>query len=202
MKPKTLMIISKVSFLSLILYACTISGWRSNLLDIAMFIATFFFTYLGTKNSQYYKVDAASNALFAFAALLVLFGLRYDNPLLGFDKVLHFTAGFILAWSAHITFEKHVQGINKKIVFINLVSYAVAIGAFWEIIEFVFDKLPAPYQVISLGYTDTMLDLVADTLGAAVYASIALFLVAYFIKQTKESNKISNKNHKKILRKY
>jgi hypothetical protein len=50
--------------------------------------------------------------------------------------------------------------------------FAVTLGVFWEIYEFVADSLipGLDMQVVETGPTDTMVDLIAGTVGAAVVA--------------------------------
>ncbi len=53
------------------------------------------------------------------------------------------------------------------------IVFALAIGAGWEFFEWIFFKLNA--AMMPTTYDDSMLDLVADTLGAVIVATVTVF---------------------------
>lgn len=86
-----------------------------------------------------------------------------------FDRVLH--AGTILAltyWSAVFVLRRVLTdaGQHRLLLAFVVACVGVAIGAWWEVAEWGFDRV-APGDVIK-GKYDTIIDLVMDTLGAAL----------------------------------
>jgi hypothetical protein len=55
--------------------------------------------------------------------------------------------------------------------------FAVTLGVFWEIYEFIADNLipGLNMQVVETGTTDTMIDMIVNTIGAAVIALLGYF---------------------------
>ena len=92
-----------------------------------------------------------------------------------FDRVLH--AATILAltyWLAVFVLRRVLTGAGQHRLLLAFVvaCVGVAIGAWWEVAEWGFDRV-APGDVIK-GKYDTIIDLVMDTLGAALGAWMSL----------------------------
>ena len=92
-----------------------------------------------------------------------------------FDRVLH--AATILAltfWSAVFVLRRVMTdaGQHRLLLAFVVACVGVAIGAWWEVAEWGFDRV-APGDVIK-GKYDTIIDLVMDTLGAALGAWMSL----------------------------
>jgi uncharacterized membrane protein YjdF len=90
-----------------------------------------------------------------------------------FDRVLH--AATILALTFWLAVMILSEGIRegRTVLFVLLVaSVGVAVGALWEVAEWVFDRL-ASGNVIK-GKDDTVIDIVMDTVGAVAAAALAL----------------------------
>jgi len=96
------------------------------------------------------------------------------------DVVLHTGSGFLLGLAGFVLVyilnrEKQIS-VKMKAGFIAFFAlcFALAVGAFWEIIEFTVDQLFGLYaQKGSL--VDTMWDLVVDLLGALIISLIGYF---------------------------
>lgn len=90
-----------------------------------------------------------------------------------FDRVLH--AATILAmtfWLAVIVFGEPFRE-GRNLLFVVLVaSVGIAIGALWEVAEWIFDRFSSS-DVIK-GKDDTVIDIVMDTVGAVIAALLAL----------------------------
>ncbi|TDH58762.1 hypothetical protein E2C06_30850 [Dankookia rubra] len=94
-----------------------------------------------------------------------------------FDRVLH--AATILAatlWLALFVFARTLKGErgHALLVVLLVASVGIALGAVWEVAEWVFDQI-APGDVIK-GKHDTVIDLVMDTAGAVLAGILALKL--------------------------
>ena len=89
-----------------------------------------------------------------------------------FDRVLHAATLFALTLWLALFVCPPVLRPGQPLLFILLIaSLGVAIGAWWEVAEWGFDQL-APGDVIK-GKHDTVIDIVMDTLGAVLAASLA-----------------------------
>lgn len=117
--------------------------------------------------------------LFIFATLFLGEVWNYYERFWWWDAVLHTTSGLILGMFGfmfvYILNEDRSVDLHMRPAFLALFAFffAVAIGAIWEIFEFAMDKFfgtnmqPATPSDPS-GLTDTIQDLIVDTLGAAV----------------------------------
>jgi VanZ family protein len=112
----------------------------------------------------------------AFALLAVnVAGYAFDlyAAFWWFDRILH--AATILALTFWLTIMFVGEGVRegRAILFVLLISsVGIAIGALWEVAEWVFDRF-APGDVIK-GKDDTVIDIVMDTAGAVAAAALAL----------------------------
>jgi VanZ family protein len=90
-----------------------------------------------------------------------------------FDRVLH--AATILAltfWLAVMVLGEGIRAGRAVLFVVLIASVGVAVGALWEVAEWVFDRF-APGDVIK-GKDDTVIDIVMDTIGAVAAAALAL----------------------------
>jgi uncharacterized membrane protein YjdF len=95
-----------------------------------------------------------------------------------FDRVLHCCTIFaITLWLSIIVFGRALRAEPscQVLVFLLLASVGVAIGALWEVAEWGFDQIAAG-DVIK-GKYDSILDIIMDTLGAALASFAALQLL-------------------------
>ncbi|MBI0537115.1 hypothetical protein D9599_16205 [Roseomonas sp. KE2513] len=89
-----------------------------------------------------------------------------------FDRVLHAATILALTFWLTVMFLGEVIREGRAVLFILLVaSVGVAVGALWEVAEWVFDHY-ASGDVIK-GKDDTALDIVMDTLGAMAASVLA-----------------------------
>lgn len=111
------------------------------------------------------------------------------------DVVLHTGSGFLLGiigfLLVHVLNETEKIGVHLKPGFVAFFAFlfAVGCGALWEIFEFSMDvlfKMNMQKQMLGdeSGLTDTMFDLIVDTLGALV---IAVLGFRYLKKSVGES---------------
>ena len=119
--------------------------------------------------------------LFIFATLFLGEVRDYYERFWWWDAVLHTTSGLLLGMIGFmfvymLNEDRHVD-LHMRPSFVALFAFffAVAIGAVWEIFEFAMDRWfgttmqPATPGDPS-GLTDTIHDLIVDTLGAAAVA--------------------------------
>ncbi len=103
----------------------------------------------------------------------------------GISAVLLGILGLLLIWILNHN-EKIDMGLNPKFICIFAFSFAVSIGALWEIWEFASDGIFGSDMQKS-GLVDTMGDLIIDTAGA-LFVSIT----AYVYYKTGHKSRIMN----------
>jgi uncharacterized membrane protein YjdF len=121
--------------------------------------------------------------LFVFAALFLGELRRYYERIWWWDIALHTGSGLLLGifgfLLVYVLNESRNIGIHMRPRFVAMFAFlfAVAVGALWEVFEFAMDQffglnMQRPMAGDPSGLTDTMWDLIVDTLGALV---ISLF---------------------------
>jgi hypothetical protein len=149
--------------------------WGNLLFYGAIFVGSLIVPLLGRFDPEYYRLDILAMSVFALGPLFTSFRF-WPEPddlqtlLFGKDKPLHIAGGACLAMFAAISLRKHIP--SPKVFYMLIVVAAVALGAVWEIFEWVAAMLPHPFRVQSAGYSDSMLDMVADTFGAVIMAAV------------------------------
>lgn len=95
------------------------------------------------------------------------------------DKLLHFQSGLLLSALGYVVVyllnESEATSLDLSPFFLSLfaILFSVSIGVVWEIGEFAGDLIfGAAWQPDNV---DTMLDLVADSVGALIFAAGAYF---------------------------
>ena len=122
--------------------------------------------------------------IFIFAAIFLGEVRDFYERIWWWDIALHTSSGVLLGLLGFIVIyvlnENDVVDIHMRPVFQALFAFffAVALGAIWEIFEFTMDQLfglnmQKPMLGDPSGLTDTMWDLIVDTLGAAVACIMA-----------------------------
>jgi hypothetical protein len=117
--------------------------------------------------------------LFIFATLFLGEVRAYYERLWWWDLALHATAGLLLGLVGflivYILNENDLVELQMRPSFVALFAFffGIGIGTLWEIFEFAMDRffdltMQKPMLGDASGLTDTMWDLILDTLGAAV----------------------------------
>jgi uncharacterized membrane protein YjdF len=155
---------------------------RANLLFYgAIFVGSLVIPLLGRLDREYYRLDVFAMSIFAMGPLFTSFQF-WPEPtdiqtlLFGKDKPLHIAGGACLAMFAAISLRRYVS--SSPVYYVLIVVVALALGAAWEIFEWLTSILPRPFRLQSAGYADTMIDMVADVIGASM-AAVALRLRSY-----------------------
>jgi len=119
--------------------------------------------------------------LFAFAALFLGEVRSYYDRFWWWDIALHTASGFLLGifgfLLVYVLNESRRVDMSMRPRFVALFAFlfAVSVGAVWEVFEFSMDQLfdtnmQKPMLGDESGLTDTMWDLIVDTLGAGAIA--------------------------------
>ncbi|MEH7120229.1 hypothetical protein V7128_22815 [Neobacillus vireti] len=127
--------------------------------------------------------------------LIFLVGSQYLGSILGWyglgwwDTFMHFISGAILAFSGIALYERLIhraagQDISPWFVFLFTLSFAACGGVLWEVYEFSCDQFFG-MTLQGGGNTDTMTDLIADTLGGLVIAIWSFIRTKIKLKQVR-----------------
>ncbi len=133
--------------------------------------------------------------LFLYASLFLGEVHNYYDVYWWWDVVLHTGSGLLLGiigfLLVYILNEKDDINLDLTAGFMGLFAFvfAVALGALWEIFEFSMDyifgmNMQKPMFNDPSGLTDTMWDLIVDTVGAAI---ISILGYGYFRTQENDS---------------
>lgn len=154
--------------------------WATAVIVSLIMLLTLFPLFFRTRLHVYIPPEFELLAIgFLFAALFLGEVRGYYTRFWWWDIVLHTTSGFLLGiigfLLAHILNEQEKIDVNMHPGFVALFAFffAVGMGAIWEIGEFTMDQLFNTNMQKSMlgddsGLTDTMWDLIVDTLGAIV----------------------------------
>ena len=92
-----------------------------------------------------------------------------------FDEVLHAYTIFsitlllgLLAYGVVLTGVRH----HNLLLILMIASIGIAIGGLWEVAEWAYDQMVASNVI--LGKTDTIIDLIVDSIGALVAGFLSL----------------------------
>lgn len=192
-------------------------GWAINQKSwTSLFIIglTFFITFLPKIIEKKYKIDIPMeiellSVLFIFASLFLGEAQNFYNRLWWWDMLLHGLSGVALGFIGFLILYVLDRGgkIDTSPFLIAVFSFcfAVAIGAVWEIFEFVMDQLFG-LNMQKSGLVDTMWDLIVDSIGALIASFIGylymrkkgIFLFDRFIKKFEKDNPGLFKEIKKL----
>lgn len=159
------------------------------LVTLAPFVlAKFFHVYIP-------PIFALMAIAFIFAALFLGEIRDYYTRFWWWDMALHTTSGFLLGiigfLMVHILNETEEIGLQMKPGFVAFFAFlfAIGIGVIWEIFEFSMDALfgmnmQKPMLGDPSGLTDTMWDLIVDSIGALI---VSMFGYIYIKRGKKQS---------------
>lgn len=121
--------------------------------------------------------------IFVFASLFLGEIYRYYEKIWWWDMALHASSGLLMGIFGFLLVyvlneNDHVEIVlTPRFVALFAFLFAVAVGALWEILEFTVDSLfdtnmQKPMLDDPSGLTDTMWDLILDTLGALTISGL------------------------------
>ncbi|HET8971458.1 MAG TPA: hypothetical protein VFN19_10385 [Candidatus Nanopelagicales bacterium] len=117
---------------------------------------------------------------FVFAAVMLGTVFGFYDRFWWWDTLLHTVSGFLLGIVGFIAVfvlngtDRMPSGMRPSFVSIFGFTFAVTLGVVWEIWEFVGDLLvpSLDMQIAASGVQDTMIDLLVNTVGAAIVALV------------------------------
>jgi len=137
---------------------------------------------------RWFRVDVPPEfqlvaALFVFCAIFLGTSLGFYGRFLWWDTALHTTSGCLLGIVGFIAVflingtDHRPEGMRVSLIAVFGFMFAVTLGVFWETYEFIADNLipGLDMQVVATGPNDTMIDMIVNTIGAAVVALLGYF---------------------------
>lgn len=98
-----------------------------------------------------------------------------------YDKISHFISAALVAMMGFVsvaTLEHYTEiEMNRPMIAFFILIFTVAIGTFWEMVEFFQDLILGTAYQASL--EDTMVDLIADTLGGVIVAVLGFLYLEH-----------------------
>ena len=153
--------------------------WMTLFVSSLAFILTFA-SFILRRNYKIYLPAEFEIAvvLFIYASLLLGAVQDYYTKLWWWDVLLHGAAAIALGFAGFILlylfYEEHKLKAKPLIIALFSFSFALAMGALWEIFEFSMDSIFG-LNMQKSGLTDTMWDLVVDA-GGALFTSVIGFI--------------------------
>jgi len=127
------------------------------------------------------RLPTLFDMLFVFAALLNAGGWAWDlfnKPGL-YDEVTHFYTLFAITLAlGYLLFNRMFNSFaDHRVLFVLVIaSLGVALGAWWEVVEWVSDFF-TPKQIVS-GIDDTITDIILDSGGALLAAVFNVYVLS------------------------
>jgi len=171
------MLVMRAIYLAGIVSFAVMGRWNAVLFNGVVFLGSLIIPYLGQKDERYRWLDVLVVLTFSLSLLPTYLDAWYTPQsdlakLFTIDKLYHMVGGACLGIFGMITFSKKV---DEKLLFLIVVMFALSVGAAWEVFEWILSILPAPLHSTSSGYADSMIDLVADTIGATIVAIVMMY---------------------------
>ena len=125
--------------------------------------------------------------IFIFLHFILGEAANLYNRIWFYDLILHFSSGILVGLVGFIIiyFFMHTNRLraNPLMAVVFSISFSLAAGAFWEIIEFLIDMtFGFNMQKVETGIVDTMSDLIVDLLGACIVG----FWVYRYLKKNED----------------
>ena len=157
-----------------------LSGFLILAIALLILLVTVFSDRLAVQIPAEFQVLAL---LFVFSALFLGEVRNYYDRIWWWDIALHSTSGllmgilgFLLVYVLNAS-ERIAFSMTPRFVAFFAFMFAVAVGALWEIFEFFMDsvfgtRMQKPMLNDPSGLTDTMWDMIVNTIGAALISAL------------------------------
>jgi hypothetical protein len=124
------------------------------------------------------KLPNFFDLIFVSAALINAGGWAWDlyNKPGPYDEIAHFYTIFAITLATgYMLYSELMESfINHRVMFVvTIASLGIALGALWEVVEWLAD-FAIPKQIVS-GLFDTITDIILDSAGATVAALVNLW---------------------------
>jgi hypothetical protein len=181
-KSKNLKIWIFNAFRIIIILAAVYSVYQKAWINLLISSATFFLIYLPSILEKQLKIDYPEEfeiliMIFIFASLFLGEINYFSQRFWWWDIALHGVSGLIIAAFAlslvYVLNREKKINLNPNFIAIFTFSFALSLGAIWEIFEFAMDQFIGSNMQKS-GLIDTMWDLILDSFGALIVSIIGL----------------------------
>lgn len=167
--------------------------WYRDLQDVLLVLAIMVLTLLPLLLRH--RLPVRMPYAFQIIAVVFVFAALYLGSMRQFyvlfpwwDSVLHFSSGLLLGLLGfmliYLLNEDQRIDLSLRPIFMAVFAFvfALALGAVWEIVEFLMDvtlgtTMQTPTPGDPSGLTDTMIDLILDALGGLIIAAYGFFYV-------------------------
>lgn len=95
-----------------------------------------------------------------------------------FDEVIHaYTIAVLTLFLGLLMYNRVLTGANTYalLLLLMIANIGLALGGLWEVAEWAYDQQVASNVI--LGKTDTIIDLIMDTIGSLAGAAVAVWMV-------------------------
>jgi uncharacterized membrane protein YjdF len=166
--------------------------------DIGMLLVTFILTFYNWALTNILKINLNNTSrvmivILIFIAQCLGTTLKFYNSYDNWDLIVHFFSGivmFMVGYNIISSYnnQHHDVKLNKKLMIIFSILFALSVGSVWEMYEYSVDGIlnldtQRTGQLVGrLAIEDTMTDIFASTLGALL--SVFAFLIV--TKEEKE----------------
>lgn len=199
-----------------LIFSVPLAVYTQNWIVLFAGIVTFFLTFLPQMVANQINVRLPLQFEFAIVAFLYasLFlgeALNYYGKFFWWDTALHglsaFAFGFIGFLILFVLYASGRLKASPALISLFSFSFAMALGAVWEIFEFLMD-LFFGLDMQKSGLRDTMGDLIIDAVGAGVASVTGYIFLKYKVWDPfdhlihwflKSNPRIKRKTHKKHL---
>src|SRR3989338_3403978 len=167
----------------IILIEAVTAAWNRNLEILFIAVGILVLTFIPALIARNYKL----NIPIEFEALVVLFISlslffgevhQFYARFWWWDIFLHSLSGLLLGFAGflalYIMYTEHKIKTSPKLAMFFSFCVAVAIGALWEIIEFILDS-SLGWNMQKSGLIDTMWDLIVDSISAVIISASGYF---------------------------
>lgn len=171
---------------AILLVEIVVALWNQQWLAGLLTAGILFITLAPVFLKKYFRIHIPSE--FVLSAIVFVFASLFLGNIHGYytrfwwwDIVLHSSSGFLLGivgfLLVHVLNETEDIGVHMKPGFVAFFAFlfAIGVGTIWEIFEFSMDSffnMNMQKEMLGdpSGLTDTMWDLIVDTLGALIVA--------------------------------
>lgn len=95
-----------------------------------------------------------------------------------YDKLLHFSSGILTSTFALVFLKNNkAKGVSLLSKLVVIIIFSVAIAGFWEMFEFLSDKIlnSDTQNVLTTGVDDTMYDIISAFIGSVIFSIFYFF---------------------------
>lgn len=196
---KIVQFLIRIAIVLLAVFKLTLKNYS----DIMILVITFILTFFDSIIKKILKLELPeklnfSILIFIFASQILGSVLDFYGKFLWWDTMLHTLSGIIFFYVGFSIIEQINNKVskfelNKKIIILFAICFALATGVIWEIIEYGVDTFLGQNMQVSKNFygqkaiRDTMIDLISVTVGS-------IFIMTFELIKSKKVDIQKNNN--------